>query len=281
MPYGHKTPGIVVAEVKLTRADRDRTVLIVEGVDDARFWRARKHTECELVDGEGKPNVKTGVLRLDEMNIGGVLGLIDEDYDYLMGEKLESENLVRVSPHDLECLLCCSSAFESVLAEFGDSNKIRDFVERENVDVRSALLERALIFGRVRWAALRAGIATRQGAISVQRFVDTHTWTVDGDQLIHIVASVCESELRRHLDHLPGVHPWRLVRGHDVLAILRLGFREVLGNLRNSVGVRDIARVLRSGIDTVELEATELWRDIRRWESSNPPHQALPSMEFR
>ena len=278
MPYGHKTPGIIVAEIRLTKADGDRSVLIVEGADDARFWIPRKHSECELVDGEGKPNVILGIRALDATDVRGVLGLIDEDYDYLMGEELESENLVRVSPHDLECLLCCSTAFDSLLAEFGDSEKISHFVEREGVDIRRALLDRALIFGRVRLAALRSGIAIPEGAISVPRFVDFNTWTVDGDELLSVVASDNdkEYELRQHIERLPDVHPWRTVRGHDVLSILGIGFRRVLGDLKNSVGVRDIARVLRSGIDSVEFQATELWMDIRKWETRHSPYQVLP-----
>lgn len=279
MPHGHKTPGIIVAEIRLTKAAGDCTVLIVEGAGDVRFWTSRKDRDCELVDGEGKPNVKKGILSLDEIGVGGVLGLIDEDYDYLMGERLESENLVCITPHDLECLLLCFTAFDSVLAEFGDSEKIYRFVEKENVDVRSALLERALVFGRVRWAAQRSGIAIPDGAINVHRFVDISTWTVNGDQLIDVIASGGGSELRQQLDQLPSVHSWRIVRGHDVLAILRVGFRRVLGNLKSSVGGRDIARVLRSGIDAVELQATELWRDIQNWESVNPPHHVLSSTE--
>jgi hypothetical protein len=277
MPHGHKTPGIIVAEVRLHKADGDCSVLIVEGADDARFWTSRKHGKCELVDGEGKPNVVQGISELDAADVSGVLGVIDEDYDYLMGEELESENLVRISPHDLECLLCCSAAFDSLLAEFGDPEKISRFVEKEGVDIRSALLDRALIFGHVRWAALRSGIAIPERAISVSRFVDSNTWTVDGDQLIGVVASDNEYELRKSIERLPNVFPWRTVRGHDVLAILRIGFRNVLGNLKSSVGVRDIARVLRSGIDAAELQATELWMDIRKWETTHPPYEVLPS----
>ena len=275
MPHGHKTPGIVVAEVRLHKTYDDCSVLIVEGVDDARFWTPRKHRECELVDGEGKLNVVHGVRELDAANISGVLGIVDEDYDDLLGKALESNNLIRVSPHDLECLLCCSKAFDLLLAEFGDSDKIRRFVAREGKDVRSALLDRALIFGRVRWAALRSGLTIPEGMISVPRFVDCNTWTVASDELIGVVAPDKAYELKQHIERLPSVHPWRTVRGHDVLAILRIGFRNILGSLKNSVGVRDIARVLRAGIDTAELQATKLWMDIQEWEITHPPHQVL------
>ena len=153
MPAGHKNPGIIEAEVKMERQVNDCSFLIVEGADDARFWGPRRHSACTLVDGEGKPNVVAAVQRLDG-DVGGVLGIVDEDYDCLMGKSLGSSNLVAVSPHDLECfLLCQAPAFDRVLAEFGTQTKIASFEAREGIDVRTALLRRASHFGQLRWAA--------------------------------------------------------------------------------------------------------------------------------
>ena len=100
--------------------------LVVEGKDDVRFWRPRKHAHCELVDGEGKDNVVEGVRRLEVADFGGVLGVVDDDYDSLMGVRREISNIVMTEAHDLECLLCRSAALETVLGEFGSPRKLHD-----------------------------------------------------------------------------------------------------------------------------------------------------------
>lgn len=270
MPIGHKNPGIIVAEVKMERVGY-RSVLIVEGSDDDRFWRPRKHSPCKLVDGEGKQNVMAAVQRLDG-DVGGVLGIVDEDYDCLIGKSLGSSNLVAVSPHDLECfLLCQAPALDKVLAEFGTRAKIDSFEAREGSDVRTALLRRASVFGQLRWAHA-CGLNIRSEEIRIPRFLDEGTWQVDREGLIRVAAAGLEDELERCVDRLPKVQPWRLVRGHDVLEVLRIGLRNVLGDMRSSVGVSGIASVLRAAGG---LEGTTLLEEIRRWEGANAPYLVL------
>ena len=187
MLQGHKSPGTLVAEIKMSRMSHDGAFLLVEGKDDIRFWKSRLNSGCKLIDGEGKPNVIGAVQRLDAVRFRGALGIVDSDFDFPTSPRFKSENLLYTDAHDLECLLCRSSALGKVLAEHGDPAKIRRF-ERAGIDVRTALLERTLVFGRLRWAA-RARPATELRGIAVPRFVDEKTWTVDGDELIRHAAS--------------------------------------------------------------------------------------------
>ena len=274
MPLGHKNAGVIVAEVEMERRVRDCAVLVVEGPDDIRFWDSRKYSECELVDGEGKPNVVEAVQRLDRMRVRGVLGVIDDDYDCLMGVSIDSANIVAVVPHDLESFLCQSTALDKVLAEFGEPSKIKWFENNEGVDIRTGLLDRAGVFGTIRWATLWCDLEIDLGQMRIPRFVDPGTWGVDRQALMQVMAGDSEEGLRDCIDRLPEVEPWRIVRGHDVLEVLRIGLQKVLGDLKASVGVREIARVLRSA---GELDGTEVFERIRRWEKVNRPYQVLRS----
>ncbi len=85
MPRDHKDPGTIAAEIKMMRSAHSGAFLVVEGASDARFWRPRRRGDCEIVDGEGKQNVVRGVRRLDAESVGGVLGIVDDDYDSLTG----------------------------------------------------------------------------------------------------------------------------------------------------------------------------------------------------
>ena len=279
MPTGHKDPGTIASEIKMMRLEHAGAFLVVEGVADMRFWRPRKHVACELVDGEGKPNVVGSIRRLDAQHFGGVLGVIDDDYDSLIGDGPGTSNLVRTDAHDLECLLCRSAALRKVLAEYGDESKISRFENDTGMEVRDALLERGLVFGRLRFAALRNSLDIDHSAIRVHRFVDARTWMANEIGLIRAVlkdGSACDEELvKRCIAELPVADPWRIVRGHDIVSILRIGLGRVLGSLGAGVGDEHIASILRSGFAPADLQATALWADVRAWEVGNEPFRIL------
>ena len=281
MPRDFKNADILVAEIRMTKMDRKCAFLIVEGADDVRFWRTMRHEECELVDGEGKNNVVEAVRRLDEKNIRGVLGIVDDDYDQLLGLSFESENLVATDAHDLECVLCRSSALCKVLAEYGEPSRIQRLKKKEGSDIRDCLLARAIVFGRLRLVAKYFRLDINFDVVRVQRFVDEETWKVDCKTLIRELvkaqqnSTLDEDSLARHLAKLPEFEPWRIVRGHDVLLILRIGLRNVLGNIKKSVGVEQISRVLRAGMSIEDLKKTNLWADIGAWEAKNAPYRVV------
>ena len=270
--------GGLVAEIKMRRTQHDGSFLVVEGKDDVRFWKPRHHERCRLIDGGGKNNVVRGLLRLDEIDYKGVLGLVDSNHDHLFGIPLASANLVATDAHDLECLLCKSAALDSVLAEHGDGDKIERFEQQQSVDVRTALLERGLVLGRLRWAARRIEPNVGVERISVARFVDERTWTLDSEALIHEAvrgSAVDVQQLENEIAHLPAADPWHIAHGKDLIELLRIGLRRVLGNLSPSTGFEDIARLLRQAMPLQDLQSTGMWRGIRRWERHNEPFLVL------
>ena len=278
MPKGYKTPGTLVAEIKMGRMSHDGAFLIVEGKNDIRFWTQRRHVDCELVDGESKPNVVGGIQRLDAASFPGVLGIVDSDYDTLNGISIESENLLLTDAHDLECLLCRSSALDKVLAEYGCHPKIERFENEAGTDVRTGLLERALIFGRLRWAAVRCDPVIGLKKIRVPQFVNENTWVVDHEELLR--AALPDSPdhalaMTRRIGELPEADPWYVARGHDMVAILRIGLRRTLGEIRPNVGVKEIGKALRLAMTPGDLQATKLWADMRTWETANHPYMVL------
>ena len=278
MPKGYKTPGTLVAEIKMGRMSHDGAFLIVEGKDDIRFWTPRRHVGCELVDGEGKLNVIGGVQKLDATSFAGVLGIVDSDYDPLAGISIESENLLLTDAHDLECLLCRSSALDKVLAEYGSRPKIERFENKAGADVRTGLLERALAFGRLRWAAVRSDPMIRLREFRVRRFVDENTWAVDYEELLRAALPDSPDDalaMKRRIDELPEADPWYVARGHDMVAILRIGLRRTLGEIRPNVGVKEIGKALRLAMTPGDLQATKLWADMRTWETANRPYMVL------
>ena len=105
-------PDNLVAEIKMRRTLHTGSFLVLEGKDDIRFWDSprRRHHSCRLIDGNGKNNVVRGLERLDKIEFSGALGLVDSNYDHLAGRPVLSANIVATDAHDLECLMCRSSA---------------------------------------------------------------------------------------------------------------------------------------------------------------------------
>ena len=273
-------PSGLVAEIKMRRTLHGGSFLVVEGKDDERFWKPRCHGSCRLIDGMGKLNVIHGLQRLDEINFLGALGVVDSNHDYLDDMPLPSANLVRTDAHDLECLLCRSPALEGVLAEYGDTDKIARFEQQHGMDVRTALLNRGLVFGRLRWVARRLEPNLGLGDINPPRFIDESEWIVDEEEMVRVVASsnvqIDAQALQREIAQLPpNKDPWHVVHGHDLIEILRIGLRGVLGSLQTSTGVVAIARLLRQAMELQDLQSTGLWEDMRRWEQSNKPFLVL------
>ena len=262
----------------MTRMVHRGAFLVVEGKDDLRFWRPRRHRDCELVEGEGKKNVVEGVRRLEQDDVTGVLGIVDDDYDSLRDVERGVENLVSTDAHDLECMLCRSSALDTVLGEFGSEPKLRAFEQQSAVDVRTALLERTVVFGKVRWAAEMYELGIDRSAIRVERFVAEGTWSVDAPRLMESVAGGDPEgveALERCIAELPVADPWRIANGHDMVAVLKVGLRRVLGNLPGDVGVEGIGRLLRAAMSREELRKTTLWTDVRLWEAANRGYWVL------
>ena len=270
MPTGHKDPGTVAAEIKMTRMMHDGALLVVEGIDDSRFWRTRRHSTCEVLVGEGKQNVVRGIGCLSPPDCRGVWGVVDDDYDSLLGVERRRENIAITDAHDLECLMCRSRALETVLVEHGSPEKIKRFVGKEGVEVRTALTERAAIFGRTRLAAALHGLDIEHAAISLERFLSRKTWEVDSAGLLRAVVKEGsmhdESVVKSCLDRLPVANVWWVVQGHDLLEVLRIGLMGALGNMKPSVGSGQLAQLLRAAMSREDLQDTQLWAEIRNWE---------------
>ncbi len=277
---GYKDAGVVATEVIMTRQLHAGSFLIVEGEDDHRFWTSRvAQSHCELVIGNGKTNVEGALVRLDRASFRGALGVVDDDFDRLEGRVRPSVNLIGTDTHDLECMLIRSPALERVLAELGSPAKVRELEQREGRSIRDALLERGLAHGRLRWLAQRQGWEIPFAKLGPERFLDRDAWTIAGEHLYDaaVMTGAVPSidHLRQGLESLPTADPWSVCQGHDLVSILRVGLTKVLGSLKSSKGVADIAAMLRSAFDECELRDGHLGAAIRAWEAGNMPYRVL------
>lgn len=269
MLSGYKSPGVLAAEVKMTRMGNSDAIVVLEGQSDCRFWFTRFVRECALIDGEGKNNVLGCLNKLDDVGIGDVLGIVDDDLDSLFDVKLTSPNIVVTDYRDLECMLLCSDALENVLNEFGDWDRIRKFEQCSGCTVIKAVEERAIHFGKIRFAARMFNLSVNADGLRVRRSLNESTWTLDMDRLVKGTGGARHQILERCLAKLPVAEPWNIIRGHDAVDVLCVGLRRVLGRLGASTGREQICKVLRSGFSEASLRRSRVYSNICHWESVN------------
>jgi len=271
-----KNPGELFAELLMSRTGFDGSFLVVEGDDDSRFWR-RKVAEdrCDLVIAGGRLNVEGLIARVDAHRFAGTLGLVDADFSGIEGAS-PSPNLIYTEDHDLEAMLLQSSALDAVLVEYGDRSLIEGFERRAGHRTREALLARGLPFGRLRWPSQRRSLGLNFERLKPSRFVARTGWQLDIDGLHIEAAQLCGlslTDLRSHLDTLPEAPAWAVCQGHDLLHILNIGLAGALGH--RYPGHDTLGKMLRQAVQIHELHASSIYRDIRAWETRNPPFTVL------
>ena len=278
---GYKNPSVVANAVRMMRSAFSGSILLVEGESDSRFWRSRIDQErCRIEVGEGRSNVAGAMSQLDEARFRGAVGLLDADYERLEERREGSPNLIRTDTHDLETLLLKSPALEKVLAEFALPRKLDRFEQDQSQSVRGALLMRGLPLGRLRWLSQREGLRLRFSGLSFDKFVEEFRWEVDEERMLLAVLHLSQrpdshlGRLQSMMAELPSADPWDICSGHDLVELLAIGLRRVLGS--EAVRPDDLEQHLRLAFEASHLQATHVYREIRRWEEGHPPYRVVP-----
>ena len=131
-----KTPGIIVAEIRMMSASFSGVHFLVEGDDDSRFWKPRvSSTSVTIVNCEGKPNLLGASALIQRLGISAVAGVYDPDFERLFGVTHHPNILTPTDHNDLELTLIASDALNSLLHEFGDPDLIADFERTHGISV--------------------------------------------------------------------------------------------------------------------------------------------------
>lgn len=262
----------IVVEIEMIKTNWAGQFLLVEGPSDECFFGPRISGGAQIVQCSGKRNVEDAFALLDaDANHKNTiaLGVVDEDYDWLTGHFVQSANILKFDPRDLESMLIRSGALQSVLAEFAERDSVRTF-ESSGLSVLEALAERAEIFGRIRmYNSLHAKVCLKK--FKPVQFCEVATWTYDRNRIlaaavargVHNDAAVLDQEINR----LQAPSIWHVVRGHDLVDILVGGLLGVLGG-GSGVRLPDVERVLRQSLQAIELNQTPFIRRLLHWQSA-------------
>jgi hypothetical protein len=268
-----KTPGIIVAEIRMMSASFSGVHFLVEGDDDSKFWKPRvSSASVTIVNCEGKPNLLGASDLVQRLGISAVAGVYDPDFERLFGITHYPNILAPTDQNDLELTLITSDALNALLHEFGDPGQIADFEKTQGVSVVHHLELTSRQFGQLRYLSSSLRHQVDFDRLSPYRFVSAETWTLDRPALISeyallsgITAADVENLLQTNCPQAPN---WRLSQGHDTVRILAQGLRRRIG--RKQMSEQDVARVLRIAFSLELLQQSVMYRSLRSLEATLP-----------
>jgi hypothetical protein len=261
----------------MKRSQHDGPFLVVEGADDTRFYRRFVDSRyCQLVPAFSKDNVIGAISELDRGNFAGVLGIIDSDFDILMGKALLSANVVRGDDcHDVESMLIRSEALDAVLHEFASPDKLRSFEAEFAGPFRSWLILIAQNLGYLRWHSLANGINLCFDGLRFSDFIDVHSLALDRTALFKAIRNqsrnwtITDAELTQAgWPQNRNDDTWQVCCGHDMVDLLAIALRRAIGS-QQQLNSERLRTSLRLAFSVADFANSRICASIRNWERSN------------
>lgn len=288
MQKGERAAVNIANSIQMKRSQNPtRTDLIVEGDDDKAFFgRYTDPKACHITVAHGKSNVIEVILVLDKRGFHGTLGIVDADFDVLEERELPSPNLIVTDFHDAECMMLSSPALEHLLRELGDEKQVDSFKARAG-PVVDHLLTIGRTIGYLRWASARNQWSLKFEDLEFSEFVREKDFSFDEGRLLDAVRShqggravplPSMAELQAQVEALksPSHAPWHVCCGHDLVELLSIGLRKVLGQHNDASVDRELLeRQLRLAYEEGYFRRTVLYVRIQEWEERNSPFRVL------
>ena len=274
-------PHVIANRIRMKRSRFTGTIILVEGVDDSRFFErffAPKVTK--ILPGGNKDSVCDAIGILDSENYPGVLGLIDADFDHIENRYFSSPNLISSDFHDLECMQLNSSVLDVVVRELGSRQKLRKF----DRNLQEVLLELAIPVGCLRLFSERRGLSLKFRELEYSNFINKDDLQIDRKALVSYIRRRSE-RLDLSEDYLLGglaeiesksYESWQICSGKDLLGILSVALRKKIGTRNSSeVDLKNLQQAFRLSYGLQEFTDTNFFQSLRRWEMSNQGYRIL------
>jgi Protein of unknown function (DUF4435) len=277
----------IANDIRIRRRQFGGSLVVVEGGTDATALGQMVDRElCQVVVADTKANVLTVVPLLRAEGIRGLVGIVDADFDHLVGVSRTDTDLLVTDIHDLEMVLLRSRALDRVLAARGSAAKLRRTrAQHGSVDLRPLLLGIGARVGALRLHNERAGLGWRFEGLAFEHFLDIRALEVNDEALCQEIKNRSQQPKADLLEMLAaqrdvlaeGHDLWQLCCGHDVVAALRLALRMAVGSQRPSaLSVSRLGFDLALAYEGTEFSVSSLAGALRAWEARNSAFVVLP-----
>jgi hypothetical protein len=271
----------IAAEVRMERQTHKGSFVLVEGANDIkRFQRVIDAQICSFVNCFGKRNVEEAIEILYDDGFSGALGMVDADFDRILGRPVEREGLAVSANHDFDLDVSATTVFERYLEEVADKAKLtklggsRKFFDDLLVAIKP--------LSAMRYANEKHSLSYRLDSLAIEEFFDGQN--LDIDQMVETVSwgkfssSEAKNLLKTYILRyaMSGIDLRQATCGHDFCAALGIALRQVVGDRKQPQTWRsEIEMHFRLAFDMEHFRETPVFGVVSQWEAQNPPHLIL------
>ena len=269
----------------MERRQSSRTILLVEGGTDARYFRRfveRDSVSLTICHDRERVILTIGVLRARGET--GILGIVDSDFSFFRAQDQadDDDDIIKTDENDLETTIL-PAVYEKILDEFGTEQKVNVAREKAQSPIQRVFTEAAKI-GALRALSARDGLNLRFANMNFQ-FVSNASFEIDKLSTVEEVFRKSGVELDKDevMEKLAaivdGTEPIKLCSGHDCVRIFGRAIRREFGSDsrfdKSDRDKNDLYAILRVSHETQDFQATTIYSEIRAWENRNPSWKVL------
>lgn len=263
----------VANSVMMLRSAFKGTIVIVEGSTDSRLYGKFLDRDTETVVAHCRQNVNNSVKELtDRKGAGDIVGIIDSDLDLMDGIR-RSPPIFQTDARDSEGMLFMSKAFDDVLFEYADKERLNDFRRRYG-EPKDAIYSACYPIGVLMRISHRDGLNLSFKDPPFEYFIDRRSLRCDVRRMCEHICDrsngswASPSRLADMIRDEPRMDPAIACRGHDIADVFAFALREVFGgyNARNLNG-NQVAGALRIAYDRDDFDRTRLYASSDAWAS--------------
>lgn len=278
----------LLSKILLLRSrNKSLTLIYVEGnTDFDYFYNFFDKSKCSIVGCKGKNSVIQVIKKANARFSKGIVGILDKDYDQLLGHLLSVPNLFYTDEHDMECMIFKTDIFDRLINKYTDSQKCLELNIPED-KIKTEIISNAKQIG------------------SIRRFNELNDLRIDfkkfnfedcfDDELIFDISKIIETILRAYKFQDPieieeqlnkekntDYETWQICRGHDISELIKIIFtRDEHPNIGNDKSQKEINTteriedIIQLAYGGDEFKKTELYSKLEQWELANPGYSIL------
>lgn len=274
------SPERLLTTIDFIRLDKPNSLfLIVEGDSDFKFFEHYVENDIFILTAEylelqtagNKDKVIETIQMANEEGYVGIIGVIDSDFDNLIGFSSD-DNLYRTDTHDLESLLLKSErAFKKVLTSYFPAKRI---TPSDVLEVQMTLLNLAKYIGYALWCSNENRWMLQFKNFPIHECIDDDCELLTNDMFQKLIdlsddTSISLEFMRQEIENKMSLNHdlWQVCRGKDMLKILARYLKYSLG--KGNYNSETLSKEFRLSFDKDDFINTNLYNHIKEFERYN------------
>ncbi len=298
----HRSPIALATKIfMLYKKDLNRLFLIVEGITDYNLWTdnfSHKISNKVKIEFSGSKDVSIETLKIiyeefsKEIEIQGVIAIVDADFDHLTNQELFSHHcLFRTDYHDIDLMMLSSKCFIKFYNRFCTEKErlmyclkkfYRKDIKYEDLPhfFLKAILDNVEKIGILRWINYINDFQLSFRDLNYYYILDEELFTIDRDKLIiHLITkNHRDRNFKKNIEELykkesnKTLDKFQICQGHDAFSLLTIWInnlfckRDAFSFLQSN----DINMFFESSFEYRFFKKFKIYQDLKLWGENNP-----------